>query len=90
MAKKAVKFSAIRMDVGVVTTAPEFSVEENGKVFGDLRVGLGGAFWRPKGYDQYFKLTWEEVDSLFQRHGAKRDVGKYTIKEPPSASNAEE
>lgn len=90
MAKKAVKFSSVRMDVGVVTTAPEFSVEENGKVFGDLRVGLGGVFWRPKSHEQYFKLTWEQVDDLFQKQGTRREIGKYTIKEPVATENAEE
>ena len=83
---KTVEFSALRMDVGVVTTAPEFSVSENGKVIGDLRVGKGGVFWRPKSHDHYFKLTWEQVDDVFRKHGVARPVGQYTIS--PSAPSA--
>jgi hypothetical protein len=74
---KQVAMSTIRMEVETVTTAPEFHVTETGKVVGDLRVSKGGAFWRPKGAQQYLHVTWEQLDQLFKANGTARTVGEY-------------
>jgi hypothetical protein len=86
MARKSVEMSAIRLDVQRVNTAPEFHVADGDKVFGDLRVSQGGAFWRPRNAQQYHYLTWEKLDELFRQHGPLRPVGEYNFKSPPPAS----
>jgi hypothetical protein len=83
---KQVGMSTIRMDVATVTTAPEFHVTEDGKVFGDLRVSKGGAFWRPKSSTQYMHLTWEQIDDLFKKNGNAKSVGEYKFSPPPPAT----
>jgi hypothetical protein len=80
-----VTMSTQKMEVGVVTTAPEFSVTDpQGRVYGDLRVSLGGVFWRAKNDSQYRHLTWEQVDALFKERGAIRTVGEYKWTPPPT------
>jgi hypothetical protein len=79
---KQVAMSTIRMEVENVTTAPEFSVTDAGKVVGDLRVSKGGAFWRSKGAQQYLHLSWEQLDQLFKANGTPRAVGEYKFAPP--------
>jgi hypothetical protein len=83
---KQVSMSTVKMDVPAVTTAPEFSVMEDGKVVGDLRVSKGGAFWRPKNAQQYLHLSWEQLDEIFKAKGEPRTVGEYNIKPSPPIS----
>lgn len=83
---KEVSLSTQRLEVQTVTTAPEFRVMDAGKVYGDLRVSKGGAFWRAKGAQQYQHLTWEQLDQLFKEHGTGRSVGEYNYAPPPPAS----
>ena len=83
---KEVSLSTQRLEVATVTTAPEFRVMDDGKVFGDLRVSKGGAFWRSKGAQQYHHLTWEQIDQLFRTHGVARAVGEYNYTPPPPVS----
>lgn len=54
----------------------------NGKVVGDLRVSVGGAFWRPKHGKEYLRLTWEQVDALFKKDGQPTPVGEYKFSPP--------
>lgn len=86
MAKKKVEMSTVKLEVATVPTAPEFSVTDDGKVFGDLRVSRGGVFWRQKNAKQYLHLTWEQVDELFKQHGTLRAVGQYNFSPPPAGS----
>jgi hypothetical protein len=79
---KQVAMSTIRMEVETVTTAPEFSVTDSGRVVGDLRISKGGAFWRSKGAQQYLHLSWEQMDQLFKASGTPRTVGEYKFAPP--------
>jgi hypothetical protein len=81
-----VSLSTQRLEVATVTTAPEFRVMDGNKIFGDLRVSKGGAFWRVKGGQQYQHLTWEQIAQLFKQHGVARAVGEYNYTPPPPAS----
>lgn len=83
---KEVSMSTQRLEVATVTTAPEFRVMDGGRVFGDLRVSKGGAFWRPKGAQQYQHLTWEQIDQVFRAQGEARAVGEYNYAPPPPVS----
>ncbi len=83
---KEVLMSTQRLEVATVTTAPEFRVVDGGKVYGDLRVSRGGAFWRSKGAQQYQHLTWEDLDRLFKAHGVARAVGEYNYAPPAPVS----
>lgn len=82
MAVKTVTLSTQRLEVARVNTAPEFRVQDDGKVFGDLRVSVGGAFWRPKNGQNYLHLNWEQLDQLFKEHGVSRAVGEYNYSPP--------
>jgi hypothetical protein len=83
---KEVSLSTQCLEVQTVTTAPEFRVTDAGRVFGDLRVSKGGAFWRSKGAQQYQHLTWEQLDQFFKAHGVARAVGEYNYAPPPPVS----
>ncbi len=83
---KEVLLSTQRLEVASVTTAPEFRVNDAGKVFGDLRVSKGGALWRSKSAQQYQHLTWEQIDQLFKQHGVARAVGEYNYAPPAPVS----
>lgn len=82
---KSVSMSTVRLDVARVTTAPEFHIKDNNAIVGDLRVSQGGVFWRPKSYQQYYQLSWEQVDELFRKHGVAKTVGEYKISAPTEA-----
>lgn len=86
---KQVAMSTVKLEVATVTTAPEFSVTEEGKVVGDLRISKGGAFWRPKNGQQYLHLTWEQLDDIFKSKGVPRAVGEYKFS-PPTPGGFEE
>jgi len=83
---KQVGMSMVRLEVETVTTAPEFHVTEGGKILGDLRVSKGGAFWRPKSHQQYFHLSWEQLDAHFREKGTPKAVGEYKFAPPPAGS----
>lgn len=79
-----VTMSTVKLEVATVNTAPEFSVMKDEKVFGDLRVSRGGAYWRPKSNQQFYHLTWEQLDALFQKQGVEKPVGQYKMTVQPS------
>ena len=84
MAKKKIEMSVVNVEVQRVTTAPAFHVTEDGKVVGDLRPSTGGVYWRPKSYQQYLHLTWEQVDAMFKERGVAKTFGEYKITPPPA------
>ena len=83
---KNVDMSTVRLEVATVTTAPAFRVTDEGNLVGDLKVSVGGVFWRPRSYQQYYHLTWEAVDEVFKAKGAAKTVGEYNITEPSPGS----
>ena len=91
MANKEVSMSTAKMDVGDVRIAPEFHVMDGNTVFGDIRVAIGGVFWRPRYLQQYYQLTWEQFDAVMRDKGVLKTVGGYTISEPGTpAPNGED
>ena len=86
MAKKKVEMSAVSVEVMKVNTAPGFHAAEDGRVIGDLKASTGGVFWRPRSHQQFFHLTWEQVDALFKEKGVPRTVGEYKFTPPEPGS----
>lgn len=83
MPKHSVTMTGGRLDLGNVQTVPEFRVQTDTAVLGDLRVSKGGAFWRPRGGRDYLFLTWEQLADTFKNHGVAKSVGEYNWAPPP-------
>ena len=64
-----VKFSTPELDVQRADV--EFSVSNEGKKMGTLKVSKGSVVWTPKDYTYGHKLSWNDFGIVMQEKGKK-------------------
>jgi hypothetical protein len=69
MSKKYVSFSVPPHATEVGAAPVEFSVANDGKAMGRLRVSKGAVTWVSKDKTYGSKVTWEKLAELIDEHG---------------------
>ncbi len=71
MAKHEVAFDVPKRPLGRADI--EFTVKENGKTMGTLRVSNGSVVWFPRATTFGCKMNWSKFDKTMQEHATRQE-----------------